>query len=130
MQVVCKCEQVEMKRDMDLIRSLLIQMDEEPRLDGTQWLEINHHDFPGHSLQEVAYHVGLLVEVGYVRGSIGGGMPMISKLTWEGHEFVDDIKDSGIWANTKARVEGLSGVALSVVAEIAKAEIKKRLGLL
>ena len=55
---------------------------------------------------------------------------MISKLTWEGHEFVDDIKDSGIWANTKARVEGLSGVALSVVAEIAKAEIKKRLGLL
>jgi hypothetical protein len=42
---------------------------------------------------------------------------------------VDNVKDSGIWEQVKTRVGGLPGVALAVVVEIAKAEIKKRLGL-
>ena len=129
MQVVYESPQLEMKRDMDLIRDLLILIDADPRLDGTQWLEITHSDFPSHALKEVAYHIVLLVEAGYVRGNIGGSMPAVSRLTWEGHEFVDDIKDSGVWEKTKARLDGLPGVALSVIAEVAKAEIKKRLGL-
>ena len=54
---------------------------------------------------------------------------MISKLTWKGHEFVDTIRDSGIWNNVKERLKGLPSVALSVVAEIAIAEAKKRLKL-
>jgi hypothetical protein len=54
---------------------------------------------------------------------------MVTKLTWEGHEFLDDIKDSSVWESTKARIAGLPGVALAVMAELAKAEIKKKLGL-
>jgi len=50
-------------------------------------------------------------------------------MTWNGHEFLDDIKDTGVWESTKARIAGLPGVAIAVIAEIAKAEIKKKLGL-
>ena len=57
------------------------------------------------------------------------GIPAISKLTWQGHEFLDNIKDPGIWGKTKKRVEGLPSVALKVVAAIAEAEVKKHLGL-
>jgi hypothetical protein len=32
---------------------------------------------------------------------------MISKLTWKGHEFVDTIRDSGIWNSVKERLKGL-----------------------
>jgi hypothetical protein len=52
-----------------------------------------------------------------------------SKLTWKGHEFVDTIRDAGIWNKVKERLKGLPSVALSVVAEIAIAEAEKHLHL-
>lgn len=42
-----------------------------------------------------------------------------------GHEFVANIRDSSIWSGVKERIKGLPGVAIAVVAELAKAEIKK-----
>jgi len=129
MQVVCDCQKVEMQRDMDLIRELLIRMDQNPRLDGTKWMVLDGTDAPGHSIEEISYHVLLLVEAGFVRGNIGGSPPMISRLTWEGHEFLANVKDVSVWEKTKERLQGISGVALTVVAAIAEAEIKKKLGL-
>jgi hypothetical protein len=128
-QVVYESPKVEMQRDMDLIRDLLILMEDDQRLDGTQWLEVKQADFPSQPLENVAYHVRLLVEAGFVRGNIGGDMPAVSRLTWEGHEFLDNIKDVGVWEKTKERLQGIPGVALTVVAALAEAEIKKRLGL-
>ena len=82
-----------------------------------------------HSLEEVAYHVTMLVEDGFVKGNVAGEMPVISKLTWQGHEFLDDIRDQDIWDKTKERAKGLASVGLTLIWEIAKAEIKMKLGL-
>ena len=130
MQVVSEChQQVEMQRDNDLIRELLIRIEQNPQLDGTKWVALDRSDAPDHSIEEISYHVLLLVEAGFVRGNIGGHVPMISRLTWEGHEFLDNVKDVGVWEKTKERLHGIPGVALTVVAAIAEAEIKKKLGL-
>jgi hypothetical protein len=59
----------------------------------------------------------------------GYPMPAISRMTWEGHEFLDNIRDAGVWAKTKERLKGIPGIDLAVIAEIAKAEINKKLGL-
>lgn len=83
-----------------------------------------------HPATEVAYHLNLLIEAGLVRGHYGvEGMPSISKLSWQGHEFLDDIRDVGIWRKTKERLKDLPTVGIAVIGEIAKAEIKKKLGL-
>jgi len=125
----------EMKRDMDLIRELLIGIEENPLLDGHKWVTPDKPEEIGisdRSIEEVGYHLHLLIEAGLVHGkpaAVGTYMPWISKLTWQGHEFLDDIRDQQIWAKTKERLKGLPSVALSLMAEIAKAEIKKRLGL-
>lgn len=125
----------EMKRDMDLVRELLLGIEADTRLDGTRWFQPDTQDnlgvigISGHSREEVAYHLVILIEAGYVRGTLTMEMPQISKLTWAGHEFLDDIKDPGIWSKTKERLKGLPSVGVSVIAEIAKAEIKKHLGL-
>jgi len=132
-----ECESVEMKRDMDLVRDLLLGIERDPQFDGTRMLSpTKPEDFgiTNHSMEEVSYHLALIVEAGFVSGKsaglrIGTNVPVISKLTWQGHEFVDDIKDSGVWESTKSRLAGLPGVAIAIVAEIAKAEIKKKLGL-
>ncbi|SPF47560.1 conserved hypothetical protein [Candidatus Sulfotelmatobacter kueseliae] len=121
----------DVKRDMDYVRDLLLQIEEDPRFDGTSWFTFTEKDElgSGHSTEELGYHLAMLVEADFVRGQLGFGMPAISKLTWEGHEFLDNIRDPGIWGKTKQRISGLTSVGLMIVGEIAKAEIKKQLGL-
>jgi len=122
---------VEVKRDMDLIRELLLRIESEPQLDGSHFTVFNNPaDFGDHSQEEISYHVDLLFEAGFVKGSRTlDPAPAISKLTWEGHEFVDNIHDPGIWAGVKERIKGLPSVAITVVAELALAEMKKRVHL-
>jgi hypothetical protein len=123
-----------MQRDMDLVRDLLLRIDADNEMNGQREFMFETPEelgFSGRSVEELAYHIELLIEAGFVKGQISLGMPLhvISKLTWNGHEFLDNIRDEGIWGKTKKRLSGLSSVGLSVVAEIAKAEIKKHLGL-
>jgi hypothetical protein len=68
----------------------------------------------------------LLLEAGFLKGD---PMPSISRLTWEGHEFLDNIRDAGIWGKTKAKLRDLPSVAVTLIREIALAETKKHLGL-
>jgi hypothetical protein len=120
-----------MLRNMDLIRELLFEIERDPRYDGRSWIRLEQSDVEqlGHSYEEVAYHLNLLVEAGYLRGDGIRGMPSISRLTWQGHEFLADITDPDIWDKTKERLHGLAGVGIAIFSEVAKAEIKKRLGL-
>ena len=124
-----------MKRDMDLIRNLLIGIEKDTDLDGKHELHLERPEelgISGHSMQEVAYNLGLLIQAGFVDGGVaylGDALIAIRSLTWEGHEFLDNIRDPGIWVKTKERISGLSGVGLTVVAAIAQAELKKHFGL-
>jgi hypothetical protein len=42
---------------------------------------------------------------------------------------LNNVRDPDIWQMTKARVAPVTGVAFGVLVEIAKAEIRERLGL-
>jgi hypothetical protein len=73
----------------------------------------------------------MLVELGFLVGNIklaSAGQIVISKLTWNGHEFLDDIRDPEIWRKTKELAKSVPSVGL-VLWEIAKAEVKTKLGL-
>jgi hypothetical protein len=111
----------------------LLRMAADARLDGNHRILFQHVDelgLEGRSYDQVAYHLRLLIEAKYLLGSAQvSAMPIVSRLTWEGHEFLDNIRDAGVWHSTKERLKGLPSLGLAVVAEIAKAEIKKRLGL-
>jgi len=120
-----------MTRDMDLIRELLLHIEADPKFDGTGWISFDRPEYLcGHPPEEVAYHLSVLNDSGLIRANTSGSTPMVSRLTWKGHEFLDNIKDTGIWKSTKEKIKGLSGVALSVIATIAESEIKKKLHLL
>lgn len=121
------------QRDMDLVRELLLKMDADPQLDGTRWVRYAtpaEMGITGHSAEEVGYHLNMLLEAGLIKakGSIEL-MPVINKMTWQGHEFLDDIRDDTVWGKTKERTKGLAGVGIALMWEIAKAELKQKLGL-
>ena len=110
---------------MDLIRKLLLIVEANPEMDGTR--EFRFTEFAGHSTDEVAYSIRVLIESGYLKGN--AAIPSVKRLTWDGHEFPDNIKDPGIRGKTKKQLSGLPGAALTVVAQIAQAEIRKHPGL-
>lgn len=125
---------VQVNRDMDLIRELLMRINDDPQFDGRRKFRADTPEelgVPGHSMDEISYHLDLLIEDGFIKGSINPniGMPVISRLTWKGHEFLDDIRDPDVWDKTKERAKGLTSIGFALVWEIAKAEIRKKMGL-
>jgi len=114
-------------RDMDLIRDVLLAIEKDRKLDGTgnySWTLLGISD---KSADDVMYSVRVLIQARYVTGSLT--LPTISSLTWDGHEFLDNIKDPGIWAKTKKKAGELQGAGISVISQIALAEVKKHFGL-
>jgi hypothetical protein len=131
MQVYARRSPV-VQRDMDLIRQLLLRIEQDPKLNGKEWIHFDPSELglANRNSEEIGYHLAMLIEADFVEGRIGiEAIPTISKLTWEGHEFLDNIKNDNVWNKTKSRIGDLGTVSLKVVASIAEAEIKKHLGL-
>jgi hypothetical protein len=125
-----------MKRDLDLIRDILLRIEADPKFDGSaNPVDAAKLGILDHSNAAVLYQVVQLIEAGLLAGKFlnAGAFPppavVVFKLTWQGHEFLDSVRDPDIWLKTKARVAPVAGVAFGVLVEIAKAEVKKRLGL-
>lgn len=93
-----------MKRDMDLIRKILLAI--EAHAEPYSWevpIEIE-----GYSDKEVSYHIKLLLEAGLIeaRGLKGTGVITwaINGLTWAGHEFLEASRDDSRWGKVKRLV--------------------------
>jgi hypothetical protein len=99
-----------MKRDMDLIRLILLAIEAHPK--PSMWnvpLKIPEHEEP-----EVCYHVKLLEEAGLVEAHInmrGGGVLEcnVNSLTWAGHEFLEACRDNSRWEKVNRLVKEKTG---------------------
>lgn len=102
-----------MKRDLDLIRLLLMEVEE----CGSFPLSI-------YTMAQILYHKNLLVEANLVCGKTLYGDDQIlavgiDRLTWEGHEFLDTIRHPTVWQQTKATVDKVGGTSIVIIKEIA-----------
>ncbi|MCM1102514.1 MAG: DUF2513 domain-containing protein [Clostridium sp.] len=74
-------------------------------------------------MEQVAYHCSILHEGGYIHACnvqySGNKVYLFSvgRLTWEGHEFLDKIREDTIWKKTK---ETISKKGLPFVFDIVK----------
>ena len=100
-----------MRRDWDVIRKILLQIEELPRGDALVSNEINdvNNDV-------AAYHMEILIAAGLIEGvsSHPADAPRAQAMaiTWEGHEFLDKIRQDTNWSRVK-EVAGTKGVELS-----------------
>lgn len=120
-----------MKRDMNLIRKLLFLIEEQDS--SHKQLKIPAEIDRG----QVVYHLNLMEQAGLTVNNIkyADNEPYLiySSLTWNGHDFLDSIKNDTIWERTKEGIKSkgleLGQVSFSVLMEYAKSEIKRKLGL-
>ena len=124
-----------MKRNMDLIRRILLAIEGEP---STQ------HEFSIEGVDdlELWYNVDLLVKADLIRGvdvrwaADGAGPYAHSKglvaLTWDGHDFLDAIRSESVWqkANEKANASGLDiqSLTFEVIKSLCVSTAKQILG--
>lgn len=106
-----------MKRDMDLIRKILLELEKKESI--TSWTTIT---IDGYRDDQVNYHIGLLDEAGFIEAErYLDGQYMVRNLTWEGHEFLENAKNDTIWTKAKEFIKEKGGsVSLGIMTEILK----------
>lgn len=119
-----------MERDMDLVRDLLLLIEQS---DDSKMLTVPEE----WDKYIVACHLKILEQAGFIVNNTtwAGNKPIVlyASLTWDGHEFLDSIKNDNVWHKTKEGIKTkgfeLGTVPLEVVKEFAKLQLKTVFGL-
>lgn len=125
-----------MKRDLDLVRSILIYVEKaEDEVDAEDLVT------DGWPFETVAYHIRLMAHHGLVdlsddtRDMNGETLSLtVSGLTWDGQDYLDAIRDPKVWAKVKKTVkEAIGSTTFEVVRQtgalVAMSMVKASLGM-
>lgn len=107
-----------MKRDYELIRKMLLEIEEKENP-----LTFARISCPEYSHEKVVFHVEMLERAGliYVEGIYSPLGPMVRALTWEGHEFLDQARNETVWKKAMGYVKDKGGsVSFTILAEVLK----------
>jgi len=119
-----------MKRDMDLVREILITLgDSDNSIQAGTFVD-DRNDF-----QVVAYHFDIMQQAGLVEGTTKKGFSgdylyaEVSRLTWEGNEFLDSVQNNKVWMHVKAEIaKSAIGAPFEVVKNLAISACNDLLG--
>ncbi|QIG80404.1 DUF2513 domain-containing protein [Stakelama tenebrarum] len=122
-----------MKRDMDLVRAILLAVEAKPSPEGLRIEELDVPHYPDSS--ERRKHLVMMAEAGFFvhEPSKSSTNPdrvittQIFDLSWAGHEYLDAIRDPEIWKRTKEGTRKIGNSSFEFVIELAKAYAKNTL---
>ena len=111
-----------MKRDLDLVRQLLLQIEGLPAGPPAQYRTSEIED------PVLLAHFELVIASGLVNGTISrsqnsrGDVISIAGLTWEGHEWIETVRSQSVWNEAKAMLLDNGG---ALTYELTKAAASK-----
>lgn len=116
-----------MKRDLDLIREILIFAE---NMDSNDKFYRNDH----YSDFILCEHVYLLAQAGFIEVPESVKKTplistMITRLTWEGHEFLANIKNDQVFNQVKEKMKLVDNFAIPIIRELASSLIKNLVGI-
>ena len=120
-----------MKRDMNLIRELLLKLESWPMERGDVVPIIpEDREFSslGRSAHEIEYHLNLLLTGGLIDSPAQSNVGIYFRgITEKGHDFLNSVRDPRIWAKTKEGALAAGGFTLDLLADLAKGFLKKQI---
>lgn len=111
-----------MKLDMDLVRTILIKVEEDD-------IETDPAVFitPEHDSREIGFHICMLKEAGYINAVLAKTctnpyeVAAIQGLTWRGYDFLSAIRSDTVWVKTKSSIaKSCKETTLAVVKTLAE----------
>ena len=124
-----------MKRDMDLIRSIALRLEEQDEpldVDNEMATDLG---LSGYSNRQIDEHLLIMQEAGLLDGervmTMDGSVDWINlRLTWHGHEFLAAARDEAIWKQATGKVSSKVGsVTLDVLTRVLSDLAAKAMGL-
>jgi len=112
-----------MKLNHDCVRDLLLFVEE--NLSYGHQYHINDSPLAGYDYETVLYAADKLVEAGYLTANISRYASSIrpdifvTGITWNGHQFLDNIRDDGVWKDTKKVLSKFTSTSLGIVSNVA-----------
>ncbi|MBB6610850.1 DUF2513 domain-containing protein [Pontibacter sp. Tf4] len=119
-----------MRRDLDLIRVILLEVEKAESISDGLDLCIE-----GYTDKEISYHVKLLYQAGYLEANDDSCRETPDKwspksLTWQGHEFLNAARDKTIWNKAKGKIgDKLSSVPFDFLKAYLNLTLKEHFGL-
>ena len=125
-----------MKRNMDLVRLLLIVYESVPE-DSNVWWWNDTPEIPKFHKEEIDYHIALMCDAGLLkptkikvpkRDEITVGV----RMTWDGHDFLEACRDENRWKKAK-KIAGKVGVFTieilkQILAQLVQTQLKQVMG--
>ena len=100
-----------MKRDLDLIRQILLHIETEGD-DSSRRAGFANIADDGHAPEAIQSHLQLMHDAGLiVADELVPGQWWPERITWAGHEFLDLARNEPLWQATKRDVESKVGSA-------------------
>lgn len=119
-----------MKRDLDLIRKILLAIEDHPQGYAPDL------KFDGYTDEQIGYQSYLLIDAGLAQGQDMAGFgstgpnSKIFKLTWAGHEFADAARNDKLWTKAMGIVKEKGGsVTMDVLKDLLTSLMKAAIGL-
>ena len=116
-----------MKRDMDLVREILfcVEKDEDLSILEKQY-----------GTDKVIGHVAIMQDAGLVDAMLERDvegklfLAVLFRLTWAGHEFLDNARDNAVWKKVMKALGGkVASASFSVLTECLKRAVLAQVGL-
>ncbi|MBU8785450.1 DUF2513 domain-containing protein [Bacillus glycinifermentans] len=126
-----------MRLDHDCVRELLLELEEKLTLnDQLNISEIRElQTFEKFGEETTFYAILKLIDANFIQGKalradsyLIHGL-LIRSLTWDGHIFLDNIREPSVWKATKEKTKGLASISVTLMAGIAQDYLKQKLGL-
>lgn len=111
-----------MKLNHDCVRSLLLFIEEKAEINGE--IELTTTQIENFTINEILYTAKKLKEAGYINATVTNDLLgnldiIIYDITWEGHKFLDTIRDNQVWTKTKSILSKVSSSSISFVSTVA-----------
>lgn len=124
------CASPPMKRDLELIRKILVAIEEK------QSMEAEEITLEGYDFETIAFHLVLLNEARFIKAIIredesGEVVSALAiRLTWDGSEFLQVARNDNAWNKSKKLIgEKSISVSIAILTELLKSLVKETLGL-
>ncbi|MCL4555229.1 MAG: DUF2513 domain-containing protein [Actinobacteria bacterium] len=117
-----------MKRDMDFVRKVLmtVEASDDSVFDASKLVDGEHN------VAFVLHHIELLRDAGYIEAAVsyyksGGGQALVKRITWEGYEYLDVVRNDTVWNRTKSWVANTVGSTSFELFKMAAVEVTKEM---
>ena len=122
-----------MKLKKECVRDVLKYL--ENNLQYNSYISANEIKIKKYSIEDILYTCEKLSEAGFINVKIQKFITdekpliMIFSISYEGHQFLDNIRSNEIWKQTKATMEEVGSFSINVMSQVASNLISAKLGI-